>query len=166
MIQDISHMYNILLFCIIVLLLWKWCVILLLMPFYGLIALKNNYPCFLTKLLAKPYSLLGPRFVSGGYKYIQYHLSLIPSKRIRKFLYRLLGVHFGKSVTVHYKTEIRAPYNLWIGDGTIIGDNVILDARRRLIFGRNVNVSSNVSIYTLQHDHRNPSFDPPPYLRK
>lgn len=46
-----------------------------------------------------------------------------------------------------------------LGGGTIIGDNAILDARGGLVFGRNVNLSSNVSIYTLQHDHRDPVFN-------
>lgn len=43
--------------------------------------------------------------------------------------------------------------------GTIIGDNAILDARGGLEMGKNVNLSSNVSIYTLQHDHRDPDFN-------
>ncbi len=46
---------------------------------------------------------------------------------------------------------------LW--GGTIIGDNAILDARGGLEMGKNVNLSSNVSIYTLQHDHRDPDFN-------
>lgn len=33
-----------------------------------------------------------------------------------------------------------------------------MDARGGLEFGENVNLSSNVSIYTLQHDHRDPYF--------
>lgn len=45
-----------------------------------------------------------------------------------------------------------------MGGGTIIGDNAILDARSGLELGENVNLSSNVSIYTLQHDHRDPHF--------
>lgn len=65
----------------------------------------------------------------------------------------------GKRVVVHFRSEIRAPYNLELGDGTIIGDNAILDARSKLKLGMNVNLSSNVSIYTLQHNHRSPVFD-------
>ena len=48
-------------------------------------------------------------------------------------------------------------YFLW-GGGTIIGDNVILDARKGLTIGKNVNFSSNASVYTLQHNHRSPTF--------
>ena len=46
-----------------------------------------------------------------------------------------------------------------IGNSNIIGDNALLDARSGLTIGNNVNISSNVSIYTLQHDHRDPYFD-------
>ena len=34
----------------------------------------------------------------------------------------------------------------------------MLDARAGLTFGENVNISSNVSLYTYQHDHRDPYF--------
>lgn len=72
-----------------------------------------------------------------------------------------------KNVTFHFRTEIRATYKLKIGKGTIIGDNALLDARSGLTIGRNVNLSSNVSIYTLQHDHRDPFFKcPDPTFRK
>ena len=36
-----------------------------------------------------------------------------------------------------------------------------MDAREGLNIGKNVNLSSNVSIYTLQHDHRDPYFGCP-----
>lgn len=58
----------------------------------------------------------------------------------------------------HFRTEIRDPWSLHIDRGTIIGDNALLDARCGLFIGKNVNLSSNVSIYTQQHDHRDPYF--------
>ncbi len=76
--------------------------------------------------------------------------------RLRRLLYKGLGSHIGKDVVLHFKTEIRAPHKLYIGKGSIIGDNALLDARCGLVMGENVNLSSNVSIYTLQHDRRAP----------
>lgn len=87
---------------------------------------------------------------------------MIPSVHIRTWLYKGLGVKMGKNVTIHFRTEMRCPERLTLGDGTIIGDNAILDARRGLTMGSNVNLSSNVSIYTLQHDHRDQDFNCPP----
>ncbi len=78
--------------------------------------------------------------------------------RLRRLLYKGLGAHIGKDVVLHFKTEIRTPHKLHIGKGTIIGDNALLDARCGLVMGENVNLSSNVSIYTLHHDHRDPQF--------
>ena len=64
----------------------------------------------------------------------------------------------GRTWSFILRQRFEPPNALWLGGGTIIGDNALLDARGGLIFGRNVNLSSNVSIYTLQHDHRDPDF--------
>lgn len=77
---------------------------------------------------------------------------------MRRLLYKGLGAHIASKVIFHFRTEIRAPWSLHIGKGTIIGDNAILDARCGLFIGKNVNLSSNVSVYTQQHDHRDPYF--------
>lgn len=96
-----------------------------------------------------------------------YNISTIPSNHLRKWLYKGLGVEADKDVVFHFRTELRAPYNLKVGKGTIIGDNALLDARNKLAIGANVNLSSNVSIYTEQHDHRDPDFRcPNPQERK
>ncbi|MCR5696860.1 MAG: acyltransferase [Marinilabiliaceae bacterium] len=64
----------------------------------------------------------------------------------------------GKDNVFHYGTEIRGITDIQMGDGCIIGGKALLDGRSGLVFGNNVNLSSNVSIYTLQHDHRDPDF--------
>lgn len=94
----------------------------------------------------------------GGYRFVIFNISEIPSTHIRKLLYKGLGAQIDKNVVFHFKTEIRAAHNLKIGKGTIIGDNALLDARSKLTIGKNVNLSSNVSIYTLQHNYRSEYF--------
>lgn len=54
--------------------------------------------------------------------------------------------------------EIRCHGKLKIGKGSIIGDKALLDARNGISIGKNVSFSSNISIYTEQHDHRDPMF--------
>ena len=100
-------------------------------------------------------------FLRFGGRFALFQIAKIPSCHFRKLLFKGLGVKMGKNVTIHFRAELRAPEKLSLGDGTIIGDNAILDARRGLTIGRNVNLSSNVSIYTLQHDHRDPYFGLP-----
>lgn len=86
--------------------------------------------------------------------------SYIPSHRIRNFLYRhIFMVSLGKKVVMYYGAEIRAPWNLYIDDGAIIGDKAILDARRGIYIGKNVNLSTGVWIWTLQHKVNSPSFE-------
>lgn len=97
----------------------------------------------------------------GEGRFALFQIAKIPSCHFRKLLYKGLGVKMGKNVTIHFRAELRAPEKLSLGDGAIIGDNAILDARRGLTIGRNVNLSSNESIYTLQHDHRDPYFGLP-----
>lgn len=99
------------------------------------------------------------RLTKGGMlRYLLFKISIYPSNSFRKLYYRSLGAKLGNNVTFHFKTEIRAVEKLTVGKGTIIGDNAILDARNGLTIGENVNLSSNVSIYTEQHNHRSPTF--------
>lgn len=83
----------------------------------------------------------------------------IPSHHIRMFFYRYIYlIPMKKKVVIYSGAEIRNPTQLYIGKGTIIGDNAILDARAGIKIGNNVNFSSNVSIWTYQHDYRDPYF--------
>ncbi|MDV7243726.1 MULTISPECIES: acyltransferase [Rhodococcus] len=54
--------------------------------------------------------------------------------------------------------EVRAGRNISIGDGSIIGLWATLDGREGIRIGRNVNLSSEVSLWTLQHDPQSPHF--------
>lgn len=81
------------------------------------------------------------------------------SHRIRNWFYRrVLGIEIGNAAVLYHGAEIRAPWKLKIKKGTIIGDNAILDASKGISIGENVNISSRVSIYTLQHDYRDSGF--------
>lgn len=92
-------------------------------------------------------------------RYAIYKTGHIPSHRIRDFLYRnVFHVTLDKGAVIYYGAEIRNPARLIIGKGTSIGDNVVLDARNGIVIGANVNFSSRVSIWTEQHDHRDPYF--------
>lgn len=123
-------------------------------------------PCGREYFLGRTIKLTQCALGGGVEKFLTYQIGLIPSNHLRKYLFMGMGVRIGKNVSIHYKTEIRGAQRLIIGDGTIIGDNCILDARRGLIFGTNVSLSSNVSIYSLQHDHRDPYYRCPDESQK
>lgn len=88
-----------------------------------------------------------------------YWISCIHSHRMRNFFYRHIHrINMAGNVVIYSGAEIRNPAKLRIGEGTIIGDNAILDARAGIEIGNNVNFSSDVRIWTLQHDYRDPNF--------
>lgn len=92
-------------------------------------------------------------------RYMDIQVSFIPFMSLRVLIYKMVfGLKAKGVVTIHYGTEIRSHCNLFLGKNTIVGDKALLDARNGIMIGDNVNISSNVSIYTMQHDHRKPDF--------
>lgn len=82
----------------------------------------------------------------------------IPSHFVRNFLYRLCGMKIGKNSLVYGGAEVRRPEWVEIGDGSIVGNRAILDGRLGIKIGCNVNISTGVWIWTVQHDHKDPKF--------
>ncbi|MGM9695702.1 MAG: acyltransferase [Alloprevotella sp.] len=92
------------------------------------------------------------------FSYLLWLIGYFPSMHIRLFLYKLYGARIGRKALIYKGCEIRDPRNLVIGNGSIIGDDAVLDARAGLTIGENVNFSSGVQIWTMQHDYRDPYF--------
>jgi acetyltransferase-like isoleucine patch superfamily enzyme len=82
----------------------------------------------------------------------------IPSHRLRLLIYRLLGLHVGKKSVIYGRAELRSPRGISIGNHTVIGHCAILDGRGELVIGDNVNVSTGVWIWTVQHNKDDPYF--------
>ena len=148
---------------LVALLYAKWIIIILVFPFqcvYGHVKRRwatADMPVIM-KLLAAPYWLWEKFFRDGWSRYMLFAVSTLPSCHLRRFIYKCLGAKIGKWTVFHFRTEIRCIHRLEVGQGTIIGDNALLDARNGIKMGANVNLSSNVSIYTEQHDYRDPLF--------
>ncbi|MDH3017412.1 acyltransferase [Gordonia alkanivorans] len=86
-------------------------------------------------------------------------LGRLPSKRIRAAAAtRLLGVTVHPTAQIYRWAEIRAGQNITIGAGTIVGADAILDGREGISIGHSVNLSSEVALWTLQHDLNSPTF--------
>ncbi len=98
------------------------------------------------------------KYIHGYTRYFIIRVGFIPSHSIRNYIYRyILLANIDKNTVIYYGAEIRDAFKLKIGK-SIIGDKAILDARNGIIIGDNVNFSSNVSIWTEQHDHRSTDF--------
>ncbi len=97
--------------------------------------------------------------IRGYHMWMMLETGKIPSHHIRNFIYRhLYLVDLANGAAIYHGAEIRAGINLHIGEGSIIGDQAILDARNGIRIGKNVNFSSGVHIWTEQHDHSDPGF--------
>jgi acetyltransferase-like isoleucine patch superfamily enzyme len=94
----------------------------------------------------------------GGSLQLAFVVARLPSRRARQAIYRRMGMRLARTARVHRGLELRDARNIEIGDGSVIGFDTILDGRRGITIGRHVNVSSEVAIWTLQHDHRDPEF--------
>ena len=80
-------------------------------------------------------------------------LGKVPCQWYRKFILKYVyQMELGKNVVIYGDFFIRAPWNISVGEGTIIGDSCQLDGRNGLVIGKNVNFSTAVYIYTEQHD--------------
>jgi acetyltransferase-like isoleucine patch superfamily enzyme len=95
----------------------------------------------------------------GGLEYLALTLvALIPSHLARKALYRLFGMKIAHSAWIYSRCEVRAPSGITIGANSIVGIDGILDGRGGIVIGRNVNLSSEVAIWTAEHDANHPLF--------
>lgn len=93
------------------------------------------------------------RFLYSLYCFAIFITGLIPSFLLRTFIYRhIFLMKIGKNTKIRGFVEIIFPWNIEIGDNTLIGKNCILDGRKGLKIGHNVNISDAVAIYTEQHD--------------
>jgi acetyltransferase-like isoleucine patch superfamily enzyme len=85
-------------------------------------------------------------------------LAQFPCRTFRTFVVRLLGAKIDKSSVLYGGFDIRSPRKLKIGANSCIGHKATMDARGGLSIGNNVNFSSEVMIWTAQHDYRDPMF--------
>jgi acetyltransferase-like isoleucine patch superfamily enzyme len=90
---------------------------------------------------------------AGAVMQFTMYLGHLPSRRLRTFLARrALGLRIDPDAVLYQWRDLREPSGIEIGAGTVIGHWATLDGRRGLRIGENVNLSSEVALWTLQHD--------------
>ena len=89
----------------------------------------------------------------GCFELLSRFFLCIPFHCIRlPFLHCFLAA-IGKKTSVLRFVKIRKPMNIFIGNNTVINQNVILDGRGGYIrIGNNVDIAQEVNIWTLEHD--------------
>lgn len=70
----------------------------------------------------------------------------------RRFLLRLFGAHIGGKILIYPSAEIWVPWNLSIGDRSVIGPNVILYNVDKIKIAEDVTISQNSHLCTASHN--------------
>lgn len=83
---------------------------------------------------------------------------LVPCHFFRLFFYALAGMKIGRGSRIHVGARFFYPANIKIGEGSILGDNIFLDGRDKLIIGNHVDIASSVMIYNSEHDINSEDF--------
>jgi acetyltransferase-like isoleucine patch superfamily enzyme len=99
------------------------------------------------------------RWRLGLFMFFQRIVCYIPSHIIRDLIYRhLFRMKLGMGAKVSLGVEIRSPWKVKIGVNSIVENNCLLDGRRNLMIGNNVNISHGVWIWSLHHDVQSSEF--------
>lgn len=83
---------------------------------------------------------------------------LVPCHFVRRLFYRLGGIRIGSGSAIHMGAKFYNPWNIKIGEDSIVGEGAVLDGRDKLTIGNHVDIASEVMIYNAQHDVRDPNF--------
>lgn len=98
-------------------------------------------------------------YIRGFLTLLLKYLSHFPSQFVRNFTLRyFFKLKLEKGSILYSGFTIRKPNKIFIGRGTVVGYNCELDGRMGLHIGENVNISSDVKFYTLQHDYNSSDF--------
>lgn len=84
--------------------------------------------------------------------------SRLPIHILRIAILRAMGASIHSTAVLYHGYQVRMPKRLHIGRSSSIGDRAILDARGGITIGSNVNLSTEVHIWTAQHDWNSPLF--------
>jgi maltose O-acetyltransferase len=88
----------------------------------------------------------------GKYLFNKYAMNF-PSRRVRKFFAKKFCKFIGDNVFIGIGVQLRgAPKNITIGHHTIINPKIILDGRKPINIGNNVDIGENTIIWTVEHD--------------
>ena len=118
---------------------------------------KNGQKLPLSKALGKIFGRFFSVFLDLEL-YLLWIIGYIPSHIIRKLFYLLAGIKMAKGSTFHMGARFYKPWNISIGEGTIVGSHAFFDGRDKITIGKQVDIASEVMIYNSEHDLRDPQF--------
>ena len=106
----------------------------------------------------KSFKIFLRRYLGGATFLALKIIAWLPAHWLRKLVYKGFGMTIGKHSWIYMGAEVRCARGISIGHDCSIGHDVVLDGRNGLKIGNNVNISSSVWIWTMQHDPQSPDF--------
>jgi len=79
--------------------------------------------------------------------------------RFKVFVLRLFGAKIGKNITIKPKVNIKAPWNLTVGDYVWIGEKVWIDNLGKVSIGANACLSQGALLLSGNHNYKKSTFD-------
>lgn len=103
------------------------------------------------------------KHIRGGYHGIrmtlcQRFIPSLPSRHLRSFFIRHMGVQCTENVMFYPGFSVRNPKGLIIEDGVSIGPKCLLDARCGLTIHRSAVIAYEAIIWSLNHDYNDENF--------
>jgi putative colanic acid biosynthesis acetyltransferase WcaF len=86
-----------------------------------------------------------------------FHYSPRPLYGFRNFILRLQGAKIGKHVLFYPSVEISFPWNISVGEWTVISWNVRLHSLGKIEIGSNVIISQYSTLCAGNHDYKQPN---------
>ena len=77
----------------------------------------------------------------------------------RRFILRRFGATIGRDVRIRPTARIEFPWNLEVGDRSVVGDFAILYSLGRITLGRDTTVSQYAHLCAGTHDYTRPNFN-------
>lgn len=98
--------------------------------------------------------------VFDGYnRYLGYWIGYFPSQSVRNAVYKhIYYMKIEKGVTIRYGLKLLGASGIKIGKGSALGDECWLDGRFGIKIGQNVNIASQVHMWSASHDMNDPYF--------
>lgn len=90
--------------------------------------------------------------------FVLHAIGKLPIHSARVGALRFFGAKIHTTATIYHGFEVRSARRLQIGARTTVGNRAILDARGGLIIASDVNLSTEVHIWTAQHDADSTNF--------
>lgn len=89
---------------------------------------------------------------------LQAFILWIPFWPIRWVWLKIFLKHFGKGTYIARNVDIRKPWNITIGNHSVVNKNALLDGRGLgLVIGDNVDIAQEAMIWSLTHDVKSPT---------